>query len=487
MHSLVHSVNLNNNSFPLVEKGNDLIKHNPDYNIPSSSCIVVQFLHGVWGFENVNLYATYLENENHRLFRHENIFLHPLDNVHSQILLYTIAVKHKQYFPGGPILAPHYSPLALRYHKGETIAGLDIKCNYEHCESRKQKVKFHRVSNYDIELKFPNIFGSMYSVSNVVEYPKGTDRRENVFPSYNFNPDNHLNVDRDMFIVEMSTLENNRLPCSELWVSQKSWLSSTVFNIDCDKSIKEISAWSYLTEHLIKKICRVHRKEFSLKAGTLHYILWPPSTTKRDMSYIWTLKILIEAKKKLRGKFLGVLVARTEAKPGICDQRFQSGLFISSAVYVDIKFGLLENQGERVGHHTCLNMYTIYIIDVESVNRRQEVEIGYQLFQYNDVTLQLFEKSDNMGNNSNISYKWSHIKYHSNNNSVKLMNMYTEKYSWLRALAKCKQQEMTLPHFKDRKSTLEFVARIAYNYIYPPLVFFIGLIRKVIYHRRLKV
>ena len=96
---------------------NTLHRHIPFYKIPANTCLVAQFLHGVWSSKRFVVQVPLLNH--HKLYRQDLVFLHPMRA--SRLLNLLLAmnegkenivrkdVRHRN-------LNPHQ--VALLYHKG---------------------------------------------------------------------------------------------------------------------------------------------------------------------------------------------------------------------------------------------------------------------------------------------------------------------------------------------------------------------------------
>ena len=161
---------------------------------------------------------------------------------------------------------------------------------------------------------------------------------------------------------------------------------------------------------------------------------------------------------------------------GCATREFQTGMSIA----VPCSLWVLGFQtGERLRFHTCAYLYTLARIDSKFINKRDAFEIGFQLFSDNEISFHLLNP---LLNSTNITYHWKLIKYTNTSQNIRLFNFTSQRYSWLMASAECKRYGMTLPHLMDRKSTMEFVAKILHTFMSPPFAFFVGLIRKVTYY-----
>ena len=368
-------------------------------------------------------------------------------------------------------LQPHQ--VALLYHKGQPLFNLSVNCFQ--CDLEKREIKSVRHDNYDFKITFPLVFSSMYVMSDVAEYPRGLNVLKDLFPSFDFNPDNIATTDYIKVYEQDFGYQYDKVECNPLWERSESWISSKIYHVDCSQPIEEISEWSELNHWAIGVICRFEdRRVISFKKGISKYILWSPTTDPSDLSYLWTLKLSIKSDQEFNGSTFGVLMLTTEGKPGMCNSKFQTGMSVVVPEFVGI--GL--QTGKRLRFHTCAYLYTLARIDSKFINTRDSFEIGFQLFHDKEIAFHLL---DPLINSTNITYHWKLIKYTDTSQNIRLFNFSSQRYSWLMALAECKQHGMTLPHLMNRKSTTEFVAKILHTFMSPPFAFFVGLIRKVMY------
>ena len=451
---------------------NKLHRHIPFYKIPPNTCLVAQFLHGVWSSKRFVVQVPLLNQ--HILYRQDHVFLHPmrasrllnilLDMNEGEETIVRKDVRHRN-------LKPHQ--VALLYHKGQPLFNLSVNCFQ--CDLEKREIKIVRHDNYDFKITFPLVFSSMYVMSDVAEYPRGLNVQKDLFPSFDFNPDNVAGTEYIKFFEQDFGYKYDKVECNPMWERSESWISSKIYHIDCSQPIEEISEWSELNHWVIEEICRFEdSRVISLKEGLSKYILWSRTTDPSDLSYLWTLKLSIRSHQEFNRSTFGVLMLTTEGKPGMCDSKFQTGMSIAVPEFVG--FGV--QTGKRLRFHTCAYLYTLARIDSKFINKGDAFEIGFQLFYDNEISFHLLNP---LLNSTNITYHWKLIKYTNTSQSIRLLNFTSQRYSWLMALAECKRHGMTLPHLMDRKSTMEFVAKILHTSMSPPFAFFVGLIRKVTY------
>ena len=449
--------------------GNKLHRHIPFYKIPPNTCLVVQFLHSVWSAKRFVIQVPSLNY--HKLYRQDNVFLHPIRK--SRLVNFILDKNQGEENSIRKDARHRYlqqHQMALLYHKGQPLSKLYINCSQ--CDWEKSEIKEARHDNYDFKITFPPVFSSVYVKSDAVEYPRGLNVRKDLFPSFDFTPNDVEKTQKVKIFEQDLGYQYDKIECNAMWHDSESWISSTIYHIDCSQPIPEISKWSKLSNRVIQEICTFEdRNVISFKEGISKYTLWYPTTDSSDMSYLWTLKLSIKSDQTFNRSTFGVLMLTTEGKPAMCDPRFQTGMSIVVPVFNG--FSLTR---ERLRFHTCAYLYTLARIDSKLINNRDDIEIGFQLFTDNEIAFHLLDPLIHSGN---ITFHWKLIKYTNTSQSISLFNFASQKHSWL--MAECKQHGMTLPHLMDRKSTMEFVAKILHTFMSPPFAFFIGLIRKVTY------
>ena len=273
------------------------------------------------------------------------------------------------------------------------------------------------------------------------------------------------------------------------WVDSQSWLSSTVYHINCSKTPKEISHWTRLSNDVIKKVCRPEKEEKSAEVGAEATILEPPirsisisSFYTHDPSVLWTLTLSLETDDVPEIFPLGRLLFSTTPIQ-MCDK--------DKIDQIDSSPDYLSKQPRRLHSNwstTCAILKTETILTTTSSHGINIFEIGYRIFENTNV---LFEPSLNLINflNNNkksisLKYKW---KFHQMRKKkglyyrkkIKSLHFATQEFSWEMAAAKCREYQMTLPSLQNEDSTQELMLHIQNDYMTPIYAIFVGLVTKV--------
>ena len=79
-----------------------------------------------------------------------------------------------------------------------------------------------------------------------------------------------------------------------------------------------------------------------------------------------------------------------------------------------------------------------------------------------------------------LSYNWYRENRISNwQKNIKPFYFPLREFSWKMAADVCQKNNWTLPHFKDKKSALDFIVAVLNGVDYPTFVTFVGLMNKV--------
>ena len=253
-----------------------ILTHKEYYQVPPNGCMVRQFLHGVWSYHRFTSRTVSLTG--YRLYRQDHAFLYPstADRMYAKLRQISKRTRNAKLYNA----CDH---IIISYYHGRLVSNLTLHC--VNCERQKRKIKAKRQKNYHLQIEFPRTSQSMHVVSEGVEYPQGLNIRKDFFSTFNFDPQPVGPMD-DPFIEERP------------WIDSQSWLSSTVYNINCSKPPKEISHWTRLSNDVIKDVGRPEKEEKSTGVGSEIAILEPPirsvsipSFFTHDPSFLWTLTL----------------------------------------------------------------------------------------------------------------------------------------------------------------------------------------------------
>ena len=197
-----------------------------------NDCVVLQFLHDVLRpskFEG----SIYLL-PNHRLYREDKVFLYPSFEY----------IKLTKLFRGrNASILSRYDSLQMSYYHGNLLSDPTVHC--VSCDEQRREIKVKRNKYYNLEVKFPRVFEAMLVTSQAIEYAQGLFFLYNVTPSFDFDPEpsgQAGSIHRDDRAV---------------WVDSKSWVSSTIYHINCSRSVAENSIRFNLAATMISNMCKL--------------------------------------------------------------------------------------------------------------------------------------------------------------------------------------------------------------------------------------
>ena len=197
----------------------DILFDKLDYKILSNDCVSIQILDTVL----IPVFTDKIKPlQNHRLYREDDVFLHPRpkDIIHLNLVLRNLTGR--VYNDGA---------LILNYYFGRFIMSPQHLCAGLNCYLQGTS-DISEKSHLTVE--YPRPFQPMYFKTKTVQYPTGmiSFRRFPAFGDY-------------------------------LWMStgKYSWLSSTIYHINCSKMFNETTGWSKSPINLINEICKPDQLE----------------------------------------------------------------------------------------------------------------------------------------------------------------------------------------------------------------------------------
>ena len=364
-----------------------------------------------------------------------------------------------------------YDHLIISYYHGRLLSNLTLHCLG--CQQQVMRPKTKRLKNYHLQIDFPRTSQSMYVVSEGVEYPQGLNIKKDFFSIFNFDPRPVGPMD-DPFIEERP------------WIDSQSWLSSTIYHINCSKSPKEISHWTRLSNDVIKTVCRPEREVKSARIGSEVTILEPPirsvliaSFLRNDPSVFWTLTLCLRTVETPENFTLGRIFFSTTPIQ-MCDKDA-----------INLKLHHLSKHPRRLHSNwstTCAILKTEVILTTISSQGANTFEIGFRIFENTSV---LFQPSFNLinllnANNQSLTtqYKWKLNQLKKNKGfyyrrKIKSLHFAEREFSWKMAAKKCREYRTTLPRLRDEKSTKDFVLHLQNDLLPPMYAMFVGLVTKV--------
>ena len=414
--------------------------------------MVLQFLHGVWQFDKLAMNITAMEN--FRLYRVDKVFLHPtiVDKVYLKL---TQDFQHKRNIT----LYGTHDHLKLMYFHGRVLSNIQAHCTK--CEILR-KVNITRQPNFHLRIDFPRVFQTLLVLLEGVEYPNGFYLHKDLFYSFNF-----------------AFEEDNPYTKQYPWLDSQSWLSSTVYHINCSESQLQNAKWTKLSLKVISDICRAEEKEKSLVNSTSGYIIEPPlrvlgPNSTWDHMVFWQLNLNIRTNEVRIGSSIGCVHFIT-APVIMCNQKF-----------IETSEWQLSQLKEiyRYAPTSCAKIITKTSLHATSDNSSSKFEIGYRIFDNTSLLfLPAFDRTRDRPVLYNISFSWERKALSENNFYSTWSNLYlsfTNKLvSWEYVAEQCSRKKMTLPHFKDEKSLHKLIAALMVDDM--PIVYsiFIGIMTQV--------
>ena len=389
---------------------------------------------------------------NHRLYREENVFLYPSFDY----------IKLTRLSKGiiNLILPNRYNNLKMSYYHGKLLSKLTVHC--VRCDKQRSEIEVKRNKYYNMEINFPTVSEAMLVTSKAIEYAQGLIFRYNVSASFDFHP--------EPYGRSVNPYKEDRI-----WIDSKSWVSSTIYHINCSKSVVENSNWSNLATSTISNICELKTKD-NFSSGSRNY-LEPPKGLVR---FLWshfsvpsvrTLLLHIEKSNPFKGDQFGHIVFQTNIDR-LCDHR--------SIEEAKSRHQHSPHEGFNV---SCAVLRSETVLHVKTEKGVNVFQLWYKFFEDSSLFFRpkLFMNNGTRTNEEFIKLKYKWFRNNKIDNWQENNRIYDPhtKFSWKMAAERCQQDNKILPYFQNRKSALEFAMRIL-NYVdYPTFATFAGLISKV--------
>ena len=287
----------------------------------------------------------------------------------------------------------------------------------------------------------------------------------NVTPSFDFDPEHHAKS-------EHTYIEDR------IWFDSKSWVSSTIYHLNCSKSVVENSDWSNLATSTISTICKSETGDHFPDSNKNISYIEPPKGLLDDYwghQYlsVWTLKLFIEKSEQFKGDQFGHVVFSTNIDR-LCD----------TDKIKEAKRHHRSNPLDVSSNVSCAVLKSETVLHVKTNRGVNFFELWYK---FCDDTSLFFRPSSFVNNGTRtkkkfITFQYSWFLNKEMDNWQQNITMYyfpSEMFSWKIAMERCLQDNRTLPHFKDKISALDFTMMILNKFDYPTFATFIGLISKV--------
>ena len=333
------------------------------YKVPPNGCMVVQLLHGVWSYNRFTTRTIALKG--FRLYRQDKAFLYPstADRMYAKLVQMSQRTRNAKLYNA-------YDHLIISYYHGRLVSNLMMHC--VECDEQKRKIRTKRQKNYHLRIDFPRTSQSMYVVSDGVEYPQGY--RSNISEDFK---DSTLNFDYqpgdpmdDPFIED-----------------SHSWLSSTVYHINCSKTPREISHWTRLDNDVIKEACRPENEKKLTGVDAETIILQPPITSISVSSFapsvLWTLTLCLKTEGVPENFRLGHILFSTRPFQECDEDKIDK--INSRTEYLSQHPGQFHSLWTTI---KCAVLKTETILTTTSSHGSHIFEIGYRIFENTQLLFQ---------------------------------------------------------------------------------------------------
>ncbi len=210
---------------------------NLNYDTKPNSCIVLQILHSVWfGQFTSKIYAL----PNHRIYRKDKVFLYPtIEHVTRLKIMENGQAKSFENF------SSYNDTVRLSYYYGrfldntsEVCAGemtksISPNCKGKLCQELMRNITVVFSLDCKIQILLSEATQPYYFAADLIELPM-----------------DHL--DANVF----STFDLRSFSETYAWTrGSASWLTSTIYHINCSQSTWAIAAWSQLSHTVIDETC----------------------------------------------------------------------------------------------------------------------------------------------------------------------------------------------------------------------------------------
>ena len=376
---------------------------------------------------------------NHRLYRKDTVFLYPTNWNLIQVYKHNNSI----YFPADVNITLYYYQGGLFYSPVQTCTG-------NRCYLQKDKVKASCDANFNLKVTFPRPVQGIHVRVDGVAYPTGKEVDERLFSTF----ENVLDMD-----------------------DSKSWLSSTVYYINCSMSMEEIMDWSQLPTQTILRACVRYSRKYVIDLRR-RMRLRPPNqmAASSGQTHLKTLQVSIHGLENFTENIYeyGLLVFQSNPTYRMCTKmklpEHHQRLLMLGAI------------------KTCASLRTTIPILPSHLTQKGSFRIGYQVFQETQIkfhqTKNLYSLIQSKNIRAHLIYKWHSLETSSRSwkhydKNLKLLNFTSREHSWLSAAQMCHKYGMTLSHLMDEKSTNQLVLYLLEKYILPTYALFVGLVRKV--------
>ncbi len=439
--------------------------------MPPNSCVTLQFFHIIPGFGKITSRIETIHN--YKLFREDLVFLYPSP-------MYRSYLRLQQKFNGSlnVTLANTYDHLKLSYYQGQLLSisqthGTKNSIQTDFSVSPKWTNKYH------ILVEYPRAITPISVNTRAVEFAYGLDVNIRAFATFDFKSGPHIG--------------------RPTWVSgSQSWVSSTIYHINCHLDIKiteNSSAWSEISEEQINELCSFNgvTPKAEVEVPKEYLVLKPPIEFKtiNQTSSLWTLSITFKNHRSQEGStpVFGCLEFTTSPASRFCNKTLADKITACS-IYKGAPMlpPFCLQHKHIILDETCVYLTTTTVLDLKLLNRSIAFQLGYQVFQ--ETSLKLFTNSSlkqlTPGRSSHefLSYFWKRNKYNLKtrlrfHKNIKMLNFSRNVFSWSLAIQQCNKHGMTLPQLKDEKTTMELVFYLLDNNILPTYALYVGLMKKV--------
>ena len=292
----------------------------------------------------------------------------------------------------------------IYYYQGGLFSLPAQICTGNMCYLQKDKVKASCDDNFNVKITFPRPVQGIHVQIDGVSYPTGKDVDERLFSTF----------------TNLNDMDDS-----------KSWLSSTIYHINCSMSVEEITHWTRLPAQTILRVCvRYSRKHVVDLRRSMK--LRPPNqmATSSRQTHLRMLEVSIHGLENFTEYIheCGILVFQSNPTHRMCtkmkQQKYQRTLTMWSAI------------------KTCATLRTTVPILASHLTQNGGFRMGYQVFQGTQIkfhqTVKLYSLIQRNNLTAHLFYKWRSLEYSKSNwnhydKTLRVLNFTSEEHSWLSA------------------------------------------------------
>ncbi len=324
---------------------------------------------------------------------------------------------------------PH---LTLQYYSGRFLAPPTQMCFKTKCSHQYHIPK--KTEGFNWKVHYPPSLKATYVETSAVEYPAGQD------------------ADRCILLpIEITDTFHHRV---------HSWMTSTLYHIDCSSPADMVAHWSALNRTLINHICLDEPVKTLSRQNTTVFLLQPPYPEFPN-SRIWKLTM------SFKGQDLqGHLIFLSHPMEQHCENDFRDFSHLTKI-------------------QPCATLKSTVNVSLS----KEEFSVGFQKFAGSSLTFYPQQGENVSKTIVSMTHMWTpHTD--TNNHSQTAISDFRKRfelvhlssarqwYSWRTAAIQCRKNGMMLPQLENEKFTRMFVSFISREY-HMMYALFVGLVSKV--------